>query len=254
MAKKTTATQPNWEIKDRIYVLTEGKTPVNYILRSRHHLNKPLQYFDGTISRSLRYASNQTSVFEDEQYGDVTLPAIIFRDGKLIVPKEQVMLQQFLSIYHPDNGTQFIEFDPNRQAEKDIKSLEETLAAQNLILEMDIEDLEAIARICLKDQGNVSEMTSKEIKRDMLLYASKNPREVVDLSEDENVKLRNVAVRAVEMGVIFIKDDNRTVCWNNKTKDKIITVPYGENVYSALAAFFKTDDGLDVLQGITNKL
>jgi len=56
------------------------------------------------------------------------------------------------------------------------------------------------------------------------------------------------------MGVIFIKDDNRTVCWNNKAKDKIVTVPYGENVYSALAAFFKTDDGLDVLQGITNKL
>ena len=119
---------------------------------------------------------------------------------------------------------------------------------------MDIEDLEAIARICLRDQGNVSEMTSKEIKRDMLLYASRNPREVVELSEDENVKLRNVAVRAVEMGIIFIKDDNRTVCWNNNTKDKIITAPYGENVYSALASFFKTDDGLDVLQGITNKL
>jgi len=88
----------------------------------------------------------------------------------------------------------------------------------------------------------------------MLVYARKNPAEVMDLAQDENIKLRNLAVRAVEMGVIFIKDDNRTVCWNNKTKDKIVTVPYGENVYSALAAFFKTDDGLDVLQGITNKL
>lgn len=252
MAKKTTATQPKWEVKDRIYILNKSRTPVNYILRSRHHLNKPLQYFDGTMTRSLRYASNQTSVFEDEQYGDVTLPAIIFRDGKLVVPKEQVLLQQFLSIYHPDLNSEYEEFDPNKVAETEIASEEEKLDAQILVREMDIEDLEAIARIVL--DGNVSNMTSKEMRRDMLVYSRNNPKEVMDLAQDENIKLRNVAVRAVEMGVIFIKDDNRTVCWNNKTKDKIVTVPYGENVYSALAAYFKTDDGLDVLQGITNKL
>tara|TARA_S200002703_G_scaffold152926_1_gene153883 strand:- start:1037 stop:1795 length:759 start_codon:yes stop_codon:yes gene_type:complete len=252
MAKKTTATQPKWEVKDRIYILNKSRTPVNYILRSRHHLNKPLQYFDGTITRSLRYASNQISVFEDEQYGDVTLPAIIFRDGKLIVPKEQVLLQQFLSIYHPDLNKEYEEFDPNKLAEAEIASEEEKLDAQNLVREMDIEDLEAIARVAL--DGSISDMTSKELRRDMLVYARKNPQEVMDLAQDENIKLRNLAVRAVEMGVIFIKDDNRTVCWNNKTKDKIVTVPYGENVYSALAAYFKTDDGLDVLQGITNKL
>lgn len=252
MAKKTTATQPKWEVKDRIYILNKSRTPVNYILRSRHHLNKPLQYFDGTITRSLRYASNQISVFEDEQYGDVTLPAIIFRDGKLIVPKEQVLLQQFLSIYHPDLNKEYEEFDPNKLAEAEIASEEEKLDAQNLVREMDIEDLEAIARVAL--DGSISDMTSKELRRDMLVYARKNPKEVMDLAQDENIKLRNLAVRAVEMGVIFIKDDNRTVCWNNKTKDKIVTVPYGENVYSALAAYFKTDDGLDVLQGITNKL
>jgi hypothetical protein len=252
MAKKTTATQPQWEVKDRIYILTNGRTPVNLILRSRHHLNKPLQYFDGTITRSLRFASNQTSVFEDEQYGDVTLPAIVFKDGKLVVPKEQVLLQQFLSLYHPDNGSEYEEFDPNKTAEMDIASEEEKLDAQNIVRDMDIEELEAIARVAL--DTNVSTMTSKEIRRDMLVYARNNPSEVMDLSQDENIKLRNIAVRAVEMGIIFIKDDNRTVCWNNKTKDKIVTIPFGENVYSALGAYFKTDDGLDVLQGITNKL
>ena len=252
MAKKNTATQPQWEVKDRIYILKGNRTPVNFILRSRHHLNKPLQYFDGTMTRSLRFASNQTSVFEDEQHGDVTLPAIIFKDGKLIIAKEQVLLQQFLSIYHPDLNKEYEEFDPNKLAEAEIASEEEKLDAQNLVREMDIEDLEAIARVAL--DGSISDMTSKELRRDMLLYARKNPAEVMDLAQDENIKLRNLAVRAVEMGVIFIKDDNRTVCWNNKTKDKIVTVPYGENVYSALAAFFKTDDGLDVLQGITNKL
>jgi len=252
MAKKNTAAQPKWEVKDRIYVLTNGRTPVNLILRSRHHLNKPLQYFDGTITRSLRYASNQTSVFEDEQYGDVTLPAIIFKDGKLIVPKEQVLLQQFLSLYHPDKDIEYEEFDPNKLAEEEIHLEEKKLDAQNLVREMDIEDLEAIARVVI--EGSISDMTSKELRRDMLVYARKNPEEVMNLAEDENIKLRNLAVRAVEMGIIYIKDDNRTVCWNNKSKDKIVTIPFGENVYSGLASFFKTDEGLDVLQGITNKL
>ena len=252
MAKKNTAAQPKWEVKDRIYVLTNGRTPVNLILRSRHHLNKPLQYFDGTITRSLRYASNQTSVFEDEQYGDVTLPAIIFKDGKLIVPKEQVLLQQFLSLYHPDKDIEYEEFDPNKLAEEEIHLEEKKLDAQNLVREMDIEDLEAIARVVI--EGSISDMTSKELRRDMLVYARKNPEEVMNLAEDENIKLRNLAVRAVEMGIIYIKDDNRTVCWNNKSKDKIVTIPFGENVYSGLASFFTTDEGLDVLQGITNKL
>ena len=245
-------TPQSWEIRDRVYVLKGGMTPVNYILRSRHHLNKPLQYFDGSINRSLRYASNQTSIFEDEQMGDVTLPAIIFKDGKLIVPKENVLLQQFLSLYHPDKEKIYKEFDANKEAETEIKTVEEELEAMNLAKDMPIEDLEAIARAVL--HSKVSTMASNEIRRDMLIFARKNPDKFIDLANDENINLRNVAIRAVEMGVIALKEDQRTVYWNNKTKEKIITVPYGENAYSALAAFFKTDEGLDVLQSINNSL
>ena len=53
MAKRKTSQE--WEIKDRIYILSGGKTPVNYILRSRHHINKPLQYFDGSINETLLF-------------------------------------------------------------------------------------------------------------------------------------------------------------------------------------------------------
>ena len=74
------------------------------------------------------------------------------------------------------------------------------------------------------------------------------------LTKDENINLRNIAVRAAEMGVIFIDDDGRTVRWNDAKKEKIITIPYGENVYSALAVYFKTDEGLDTLQAINNSI
>lgn len=248
-----TKKKPSWDVRDRIYILKNGMTPVNYILRSRHHLNKPLQYFDGTMSRSLRYASNQVSIFEDEQMGDVTLPAIIFKDGKLIVPKENTLLQQFLSVYHPDLNKVYFEFDANKEAESDVKNVEIELEAMNLAKDMDIADLEAIARVAI--DGNVSEMASNEIRRDMLIFARQDPEQFMTLANDENISLRNAAVRSVEMGILTIGDDQRTVSWGKgKKKGKIITVPYGENVYSALAVYFKTDEGLDVLQSITNQL
>ena len=255
MAKTTTVTQPKWEVKERVYILTGDRLPVNYLLRSKHSNNKPLQWFDAEmqVSRSLCYATNQTSVFEDEQNGAKTTPAIIFENGSLIVPAENVQLQKFLSIYHPDNGKEYIEFDPNKEAEADIAVEEAMIDAQNAVRELDIEELEAIARVALKGE-NVSTMTSKEIKRDMLMYARMNPDEVMQLIDDENIYNRNIAVRAVEMGILAILDDNQTVVWNDKKKSKIMTAPFGQNVYSALASFFKTDDGLDVLKGIENKL
>jgi len=33
-----------------------------------------------------------------------------------------------------------------------------------------------------------------------------------------------------------------------------MTAPFGENVYTSLAKFFKTDEGIEVMQGIINKL
>lgn len=251
MATRKTAA-PKWEVKDRMYVLKNGSTPVNFILRSKHSNNKPLQYFDGKMQRAMRYATNQTSVFIDEQIGDVTLPAVIFENGKLFVPKENVLLQEFLSIYHPDAGKVFVEFDGSKIAEEEVKNIDLELDAMMMVREMEIEDLEAVGRVALRT--NVSDMSSKEIRRDMLNYARKNPKEFMTIANDENIKLRNLAVRAVEGGILYIQDDNLTVCWNDKKKEKILVAPFGENVYSSLAKFFKTNEGIDVMQAIINKL
>jgi len=239
------------ELKQRIYTLVGGITPVNFILRSRHTTNKPLLFFDGKVNRSLRYSSNHASVFEDEQYGDVTLPAIIFTNGKLITRPEETVLQDFLS-KHPDNGKVFAEFDPSSKAEKELDRIELELEAMSLARSMEIEDLEAIARVVLKSQ--INGMSSKEIRRDMLLFAKNNPETFTNLANDENIKLRNLAIRAVEMGIIKIGADNCTVSWTKGKKEKIVTVPFGENVYSGLAKYFKTDDGINVMQAIINEI
>lgn len=250
MTKKKTI--PTWDYKDRLYLLKTNGTPVSYTINSKHSRNHPLQYFDGKTQRPLRYATNQQSVFMDEQSGDVIIGRVTFNDGKLNVPKENVILQKFLSVFHPENNKTYIEFDPEKESSIFLYGEFETLDALNMVRDMEIHDLEAIARAKLKSRA--ATMTSSEIKRDMLLFAKSNPQEFMALANDDNLKLRNLAIRAQEFGIISISGDNRTVYWNDKAKEKIITVPFGENVYSALASFFKTDEGNDVLQGIQNKL
>jgi len=242
---------PDLEQKDRVFILTGNKSPIRMMIPVKHTGRKPLTYFDGKINRALRYATNQITPFVDEQDGVVTLEPITFENGTLIVPGWNVNLQKFLFI-HPEYGKTFIELDKEKNASVEVESLYSELDAQIAAKNLDINDLEAIARVVMK--GNVSTLTSSELRRDMILWAKKNPGEFMNLVDDENLKLRNLAVRAVEMGILYIKGDNRTVTWADDKNNKIMVAPFGENVYGALAMFFKTDEGLDVLQNITNKL
>jgi len=116
---------------------------------------------------------------------------------------------------------------------------------------MDIDQAEAIMRTELGNK--VSKMTSKEIKRDLLLFARNSPSLFLELANDENISIRNVGIRAVEAGLISLSEDQRTFKWASTGK-KLITVPFEENPYSALAAFFKTDDGIDVYKSVEKKL
>jgi len=245
---------PDFTQKKRIFILKSNKNPLRYAIQTKHANRKPLTFFDGRLNRALRYASNQISPFMDEQDGYVTLEPIVFENGTLTVPDWNVNLQKFLLI-HPKYDIEFVEFDPDKDAAETYNKMNTELEAQFAIRELKIDELEAIARVALKGTGaDVSNMTSSELKRDMLIWAKNNPNEVHDLLNDENIKLRNLAVRAVEMGILYVKDDQRTVTWAEDKRQKVMTAPYGENVYSSLASFFKTDDGLDVMQKIINLL
>lgn len=244
---------PNLEQKSRIFILKSSRTPIRYMLSVKHTASKPLTYFDGQMNRALRWATNQVTPFVDEQDGIATIEPVVFENGKLMVPDWNVNLQKFLMI-HPGFNKVFYEFDKEKNASEDLSTITTSLDAQIACKELAIEDLEAIARVALPKSAMVSNMTSSELRRDMLIWARNNPSAFMDLLDDENLKLRNIAVRAVEMGVLHIKDDNRTVVWGDDKRQKVVVVPFGENVYSGLALFFKTDEGLDVLQKITNKL
>ena len=246
--KVAVATTPKWEIKDRKYFLKDGRSPLSYIMKSRG-----LFYFDEEkgYEREVAYAENQNTPFVDEFAGQVRLSHIIFRDGELSVPKNKVALQKFLSIYHPEKDTTYEEWNPIKEANEDLVDIEMEIKALNAAKDLDIDHAEAILRVEVGSE--VASMSSKEIKRDILIMAKNNPELFLELVADDNVELRNFGIKAVEANIISLSSDNRNFLWASNNR-KIMTVPYDEHPYSALAAFFKTDEGLEIYKNIQKRL
>ena len=250
---KEAQVKETWEIKDRTYFLRGNKEPLTFTLKSRHTEKYPLLYFDPTTNtqRALRFATNQNSPFVDEQKGEVTLKHIMFKDGTLVVPKEQQCLQKLLSLYHPDLNLRYSELKPQAIAQDELVDLQLEILALNAAKDMEMQQSEAILRV---EMGSgVSELSSKELKRDILLFAKRNPRLFIELAKDENVMLRNFGIKAAEAGIIEVSQDQRTFTYGSN-KRKLFTIPFDENPYSALAAWFKTDEGVEVYKTIEKKL
>ncbi len=254
MTKKSSVPEieKNWEYKDRTYILKGEFSPVSYTIQGRHTPRKPLMWFDEglKINREIRLATNQKSLFVDEQDGFVTLTHIMFQDGVLNVPRTEINMQKLLSIYHPDKDKVWEEVDVRKKAADEIDLLEYELKALNLVQELDIDHLEAIMRTELG--SSVGSMSSKELKRDAYKFAKKDPSLFIELSQDEDIKLRNLANRAVEQGIIMLTDDNTVFKFANGKK--IMTIPFDQHPYGALAQYFKTDDGVDLMKSLTKKL
>ena len=125
------------------------------------------------------------------------------------------------------------------------------IEALNAAQSLDIDMAEAVMRVEIGSE--VSKMSSKELKRDLLVYAKKNPKLFLELVGDENVILRNFGIRATEMGIIKLSSDQRTFTWGSN-KRKLMTVPFDEHPYSALAAWFKTDEGMEIYANIEKRL
>ena len=238
----------DWSIKDRVYVLKAGLSPLTYTIKS-----SGIFYFDEDkgYERELKYTNNQKTPFVDEFIGDAKLEHITFTDGTLNVPKEKATLQKLLSLYHPQRDNLFFEFDPEAKAEDELDFIQLEIEALNAAMDMEIDQMEAIVRT---EVGNkASMMSSKELKRDLINIAKKNPKLFLELANDENINIRNMGIRAVEAGIIKLSPDQRTFTWGS-TDRQLATVPYEENPYSALAAYFKTDDGIEVYKAIEKRL
>ena len=237
-----------WEIKDRIYHLKGDRKPLSRSIKA-----SSIYWFDKEkgYERELKYCSNQNTPFVDEMKGDQRLEHIIFRSGSLFVPKEKTVLQKLLSLYHPHKDKIYIEHKPSQIAADEIDVLEMQVEALVAARNIDIDMAEAIMRVEIGSE--VSKLSSKELRRDLLVFARNNPKLFLELADDENVMLRNFGIRAVENGILRLSSDQRNFLWGSNGR-KLMTVPFDEHPYTALAHWFKTDEGMEIYSNIEKRL
>ncbi len=248
----STKLEKDWEIKDRTYRLKTG-SPLTWTIQTKHTRKKPLLWFDEEkgINKEIRYATNQNTLFVDEQDGYATLGHVFFDDGMLFVPKSDQPLQKLLSLYHPQAEKTWAELKPEKVVMDQVQQAELTLDALNLVTELKEEELIGILRT--EYGSEVTSYTPSQVKRMGFGLANKNPKLFIELAKDDDVQLRNFAATAAELNIVKLTNNNTQFKWTSSGKT-IFTIPFDEHPFSAFAQFLKTDDGVNVYKSIEKKL
>lgn len=232
---------------DKLYRLKNG-SPLSYTLASRNHPRFPLMWFDekNNTNRALRYSVNQKSPFEDEQDGNAIIEPIIFEDGFLRVPRTNPVLQQFLH-YHPLNGTVFVEVDKEKDAADEVEDLNLEVDALIEARQLSIDQVEMLTRVMFgKDPSLVS---TAELKRDLLVFARKDPREFLNILNDPDLKFQAKVRTFFENKLLVFRNNDKEVWYNTSTnKKKMMSIPFNDDPFDAVARFLQSEDGIDSLK------
>ena len=236
------------ELKNRVYKLTRDKAPLSCIIPSRSSRNAPLLYFDedAGANRELRYSINQKSCFVDEQDKNPVITPIIFEDGMLRVPKSNPILQEFLH-YHPLNGKKFVEVDYSKDAADEVSILSAEVDALVEAKSLSIEQLENIGRVLFSK--DVTMVSTSELKRDVMIFAKKNPQGFLNLLSDPKVKLQSQVQQFFDNKLLNYRNKKRDVYYNLEgNKKRMTTIPFGVDAVQYLADWFQTDEGVEILK------
>jgi len=232
---------------DKVYKLTRNAAPLSFMLATRHTRRFPLLWVDPEtgVNRELRYARNQKSPFVDEQDKNAIIEPIIFEDGFLRVPKSNQILQKFLDV-HPHNGVKFKELDKSKDAQEIVESINIELDAMIEARSLSIPQLETLTRVLFsKDPSRIS---TDEMKRDILVYAKREPQEFMSIVNDPVLKLQATVHKLFEEGLIKYRNKNKEVWFNTKTnKTRLCTIPFGEDPIYIVSSYFQSVDGVDDL-------
>lgn len=236
----------------KVYVLTNNRTPVSLILANRHTHRKQLLWYeeksDGKFeSRPLRFATNQRSIFADEQDGHAIIGTIEFKDGTLTCdPRRDATLIKFLE-HHPDNkengGNVFFEMDHEKEAQNLIDLLDLEYEANERARSLDIEELEEVGYKIFGSRTR--NLKSAELKRDIYIYARNNPAEFLELFDNPDSDRTAMITRALAEKLISFRKDKTELFWNLKDdKSMIMRIKNGEDPMKEIDKFLGKPEGM----------
>jgi hypothetical protein len=145
------------------------------------------------------------------------------------------------------------EIDTKKDASEQIDWIYVQMDALNAARNLDLATKEAIGRILLG--ARVDKLSSEELNRDILMYARNNAKEFLDILDDPELRLRNIAAKALQEGLFLLKNSNRDIYFNfTENKKKLMGIPFGEDPVKLLMSYLQSDDGLELYKMIEKKL
>lgn len=239
---------------DRVYKLVKDAAPLSYTLPIRNTRRYPLLWFDedNNVTRALRYAVNQKSPFEDEQDGNAIIEPVVFENGFLSVAKSNPVLQEFL-FYHPLNGKVFVEVNKEKDAATHVDNLNIEVDALIQARELTTDQLETVYRVLFgKDPQRV---TTAELKRDILVFAKRYPKELLNTLNDPMLRHNSTIHRFFNAKLLTLRNNGKEVWFNTSSnKKKMLSVPYGHDPYEVVGQYLQSDEGIDYLKMLESNL
>ena len=200
--------------------------------------------------RELRYCPNEPSVWRDEQSENATRQSVIFRDGKIFVPKSQPNLRVFLE-KHPLNtangGKMFRLVDKKRDAEVQLKKEFALTDAIAMVRDKDIQELLPVA---MYFGVNINASVS-DIRYNLLQIAKKKTAEFVESFDSPQVRTRSLLQQAADYQMVKMTKDS--VKWFD-TNQMIVSVPVGQEPIDVFTRFCLTEKGASVLSTLEERL
>ena len=239
---------PRQEPRERDYLLCNGLAPLSFSLQVRDKRDKRLLFVDkdNHHNEALRYSRNHPSPFEKDQDGTAIIEPIDFENGKYTALISDPNAQYFL-LHHPENvingGTTFFEHNPAADAALKLDEMEIEMKATTAAYGLSDEKMLAIARVHL--DGNIEKMSPKELKMNLVLLARENPEEFLEILDDPDLDVSNIAALAFEKKFVTFRGEKDIFYNLEDNKSKIITVPFDRDKIEVLSSWLKTDDGKD---------
>ena len=228
----------NWEVKKRTYVALTNTKAISMNIRSKHKSRSPLQYFnkEKQTQHALRYATNESSFFIENQSNNAIGTHILMNDGFLEIDANDVNLQKFLAI-HPDNGITFKELDERAESLKRTEQLNFNFDTNKKVREIGYAKQKAICILVCKNYSQA--WSPEEIQAQLYYETSVNPYKIAPYLKDPNIEIKAVGKNSVEKALILF--DNYRFMKQNK--EVLCSVPVGVDQWDVFASWATSTEG-----------
>ena len=245
------------EPRDKVYRLKSSKTPESVILRGSSSKRETLLHVDKETNtqREIRYATNESSPYVDEQSQYARMSHIIFEQGMLRVPAHNVALQWFLEV-HPKFGVDYELVDEAKSAEKELDILELRIEAQTKALELDIEKIMLIAPVLLTNlNGSVNNYSPSQIKLKVLQKAHDDPKKFLSAISDTSIEFESQVKKFFDLNLLSTRNNDKEIYFNLPDSKKRMTIlKEGTDPIIGAMSYFKTDEGQSALKALELEL